>query len=220
MRSLPTPNPSRQLVISDSVVRADKDRKDREKGIARWRKRLAKSKNPKARLKTRGFAKFLHIQGQATVQVNEQAVAHDARWDGLHGVITNLPTATHEQTILERYRGLWQTEETFRVSKHDLKVRPIFHWTAKRIQAHLAIAFMSLLCVRHLQYRMALQQGQRVSPQVICNALTHVQYSVLADTGNGRRYAIPSLVCKVAETLYRVVGKRHNPEPFEIKKSA
>ncbi len=49
------------------------------------------------------------------------------------------------RAILSQYRGLWQVEDTFRVSKHDLKIRPIYHWTPRRIEAHIAIAFMSLL---------------------------------------------------------------------------
>ena len=52
------------------------------------------------------------------------------------------------------------------MSKHDLKVRPIYHWTPQRIRAHLAITFVTLLCVRHLQYRMSLQ-AKPVSPEVI-----------------------------------------------------
>ena len=52
------------------------------------------------------------------------------------------PDETH---VLEQYRGLWQVEETFRVTKHDLNIRPIFHWTPARVRAHIAICFMALM---------------------------------------------------------------------------
>ena len=48
---------------------------------------------------------------------------------------------------------LWRIEESFRIQKHDLKVRPVFHWNESRIRAHLAICFMAFCCVRHLEYR-------------------------------------------------------------------
>ena len=62
------------------------------------------------------------------------------------------------EEILEHYRGLWQVERRFYIAKNDLKVRPIYHWTPKRIRAHLAIAYMAFACVRHLAYRVKLQK--------------------------------------------------------------
>ena len=44
-------------------------------------------------------------------------------------------------------------EESFRIAKHDLKVRLIWYWNSARIRAHIAIAFMAVACVRHLAYR-------------------------------------------------------------------
>lgn len=93
-----------------------------------------------------------------------------------------------------------QVEDTFRVTKHDLKVRPIYHWTPARIRAHIALAFMTLLCVRHLSYRVALQ-AKPLSPEVIRNALVHVQHSALQHQRTKRRYAIPSTMSEVARTL-------------------
>ena len=112
--------------------------------------------------------------------------------------------------------ALWQVEDTFRVSKHDLKVRPIYHWDSRRIRAHLAIAFMTLLCVRHLQYRMSLQ-AKPVSPEVIGNALTHVQHSVLEHKQTKRRYVIPSSISEVGRQLYKVMGLTHSSTPYELK---
>ena len=173
-RVLDIPHNPRRLVVGYSPVRAEKDRRDRDKALDKLRKKLAKSNNPKDLLNNYGYKKYLKVEGQSTLTLNPDRIAEAQRWDGLHGVITNLPKANTATTILSQYRGLWQVEDTFRVSKHDLKVRPIYHWTPRRIQAHIAIAFMSLLCVRHLQYRMALQ-ARPVSPEVIRNALVHVQ---------------------------------------------
>ncbi len=50
---------------------------------------------------------------------------------------------------------------------------------------------MSLLCVHHLQYRLA-SQARPSSPDVICTALSHVQHSVLERQQTKRRYVIPA----------------------------
>ncbi len=218
VQSVPHPKaPDDRLVISHCPVRARKDGRDRERAVAKLLKKLARSDRPKELLNARGDGRFLRLEGEATLSIDAARVAEAAKWDGLHGVITNLPESTQAATILRQYRGLWQVEETFRVSKHDLKVRPIYHWTARRIHAHIAIAFMSLMCVRHLQYRMALQQGQTVSAAVMANALTQVQHSVLEDQGSRRRYALPSTNSEVGRKLYRVMGVVHDLEPFELK---
>ena len=207
---------TRRLVVSCSPVRAEKDRRDRDKALHKLRKKLARSNNPKDLLNNYGYKKYLKVEGRSTLSVNPDKIAEAQRWDGLHGVVTNLPKATTTTTILNQYRGLWQVEDTFRVSKHDLKVRPIYHWTPRRVQAHIAIAFMSLLCVRHLQYRMALQ-ARPVSPEVIANALTHVQHSVLEHKQTNRRYVIPSAISEVGRQLYKVMGLNHSTTPYELK---
>lgn len=216
LRVLDLPHDSRRLVVGFSPVRAEKDRRDRDQAIAKLRKKLAKSNNPKDLLNNYGYKKYLKVEGHSTLSVNPDKIAQAQRWDGLHGVITNLPAATTTTTILSQYRDLWQVEDTFRVSKHDLKVRPIYHWTPRRIRAHIAIAFMSLLCVRHLQYRMTLQ-ARPVSPEAIRNALVHVQHSVLAHQQTNHRYVIPSAISETGRQLYKVMGLTHSTTPYELK---
>ena len=156
------------------------------------------------------------MDGESTLSVNPDKVSEAQRWDGLRGVVTNLPAATTTTTVLNQYRDLEQVEDTFRVSKHDLTVRPIDHWAPSRIQAHIAIAFLSLLCVRHLQYRMTLQASP-VSPEEIRNALTHVQHSILVHQQTNRRYVIPSAISETGRQLYKVMGITHATTPYELK---
>ena len=216
IRVLSLPHESRRLVVSYAPVRAEKDRRDRDQAIGKLRKKLSKSQNPKDLLNNYGYKKYLQVEGETTLRVNQDKVSEAQRWDGLHGVITNLPESTDNPTILSQYRGLWQVEDTFRVSKHDLKVRPVYPWTSPRIRAHIAMAFMTLLCVRHLQYRMRLQ-ARPVSPEVIRNALTHVQHSVLEHKQTKRRYVIPSAISEVGRQLYKVMGLTHSSTPYELK---
>ena len=147
-------------------VWAKKDRRDRDKALDELRKKLLKRQPPKALLNNYGYKKYLQVTGETTLSINQDKVNEAQRWDDLHGVITNLPADTDPARILNQYHGLWQVEDTFRASKHNLKVRPIYHWTSKRIRAHIAIAFITLLCVRHLPYRLALQ-ARPVSSEAI-----------------------------------------------------
>ena len=55
-------------------------------------------------------------------------------WDGLHGVITNIKEDS-PGSIIARYARLWKIEESFRINKHNLQMRPIFHYKPERIQA-------------------------------------------------------------------------------------
>lgn len=205
---------NRKLLVSHSAKRAAKDKYDREKAVEKILKKLSKSKNPKTLLSNYGYKKYLKIAGESTLQFDESKLAEEARWDGLYGVITNVKEKSAE-AVLDQYRGLWQIEECFRVSKHDLKIRPIFHWTPARIKAHVAIAFMSLVCVRQLEYRVALQY-QKLSPEIIRNELLHVQLSLLKHRKTGRRYGIPSKVGQHAKKIYQIIGLRFSTTPFQI----
>ena len=117
---------------------------------------------------------------------------------------------------MSHYKGLWQIEECFRISKHDLKIRPIYHWTPERIRAHIAISFMALACVRNLTYRVALQY-KKLSAEVIKRELVHTQLSFLKHVQTGERYCIPSNTSQDAKKIYQVMGLKLSAVPFKIK---
>jgi transposase len=81
----------------------------------------------------------LKIEGQTAVCLHEGKIAAVELWDGLHGVFTN--TNRNEldaYAVLNQYHGLWQVEDSFRIDKHDLRMRPVFHWSSDRIKSHIA----------------------------------------------------------------------------------
>ncbi len=107
-------------------------------------------------------------------------------------------------------------EESFRIQKHDLKVRPVFHWNELRIRAHLAICFMAFCCVRPLEYRVRLQ-CQPLSPKVIRREPSYVQVSLLTHTKTGVVYAMPSSVSHYANKIYRVVGLKPTTTACQVE---
>ena len=76
---------------------------------------------------------------------------------GSHSVAANAPDMGHSEQPA-RYRELWRAEESFRITKHELKVRSVVHGKPDRVKALIAIAHMAFACVRHLACRIAPQQ--------------------------------------------------------------
>lgn len=194
----------RKLIVHYSSERARKDEYDRHKAVEKLHRKLAKSKDPKSLLSNYGYKKYIEVNGEANLVLNQEKLENAALWDGLSGVITNISDISHEQ-ILDHYRGLWQVEESFRINKHDLRMRPIYHWSPQRVKAHIAISFMAFVCVRNLEYLLSVQ-SQKISPEVIRKSLLQVQASVLEDQDTGKKFLVSSSASPLAKGIYRVVG--------------
>lgn len=206
----------RKLVVSYSQKRARKDAHDRKKAIEKLQKKLAKKKNPKEYLSNYGNRKYLSMEGEATIVLDEAKVEQAARWDGLHGVFTNAKQMNNQE-VLKQYNHLWEVEEAFRITKHDLKVRPVFHWKPSRVKAHLAISFAAYTLVKQLEYRVKLLH-RKMSPEQIRQALIRVQTSILYDAQRRMRYGLPSRISQDARKIYKLMSVQHRFTPYLIKK--
>lgn len=138
-----------RLIVGYSAKRAAKEAHNREQGVEKLRKRYATGSLTKDKLNKHGYNKFLEISKDVQVVINQDKVDLDARWDGLKGYRTN--TNLSVQTIIEQYHGLWVVEKAFRISKGNLEMRPIFHFTEKRIEAHICICFVAYKVYKELE---------------------------------------------------------------------
>ena len=207
----------RRLIVSHSTKRADKDRKDREKAIERLRQKLDKSQKPESLISNYGYKKYITVDGEVQVRVNEDKLDRDALWDGLHGVITNIgEKEMNAGDVLAQYHGLWQVEESFRIQKHDLRVRPVFHWSARRIQAHIAICFVAFSLIRFLQYRIRQKSGVSLSAERIRDELFRIQESILINTTDNNKYVIPSKPSQYAVKIYEAMSRKRHVVPFRL----
>ena len=220
----------KKLLVSHSLKRAKKDKFEREKGIEKLRIKLSKEKSVKSHLSNQGYKKYLQLESSNSNQtdnkinnskqcdlnivLNEKKIEEDARWDGLKGIITNNSELTNKE-LLQQYSNLWQVEESFRITKHDLKIRPIYHHKEERVKAHLAISFMAYTLVRHLEHRVRLQY-KKLSPQRIRTALLGVQESILYDTKHDRKFALPSSISIDAEKIYKLMEVKVNKIPYKL----
>jgi len=132
-----------KLVITYSEKRARKDRADRKRLIDKAVKLLKEPAKIKASNKRGGKRFIVQKSEKDQYYLNEQAIASDERFDGYYAIQTSLQNVNIE-TVLEAYHTLWKIEESFRIMKSTLEVRPIFHWTKKRIEGHLALLLLIL----------------------------------------------------------------------------
>jgi len=203
------------MTVTYSPKRAEKDKYEREKAIEKLKQKLKKSKNPKGLLSNFGYKKFIKIEGEAQIEIDEIKLKDAQKWDGLKGIVSNTKNLSPLQQITH-YAGLWQVEETFRISKHDVKMRPIYHWTDKRIQAHIAICFMALSCMRFAEYEVAARY-KKISPLEIRRQLKQVQTSILKDKSTSKLYALPSKIQEDAYKILKLYDIKHTTTPYEIK---
>ena len=160
-----------RLVLGYSEQRAKKDAHNRVKGIERLRKAYSSGMLTKASINKRGYNKFLSISKDVKVVINEQEIENDAKWDGLKGYVTN--TNLDAEKVVAQYHSLWCVERAFRVAKGNLEARPIFHFTEKRIEAHICICFIAYKVYKELQRIIALHGGIGLSvDKVIDIAMT------------------------------------------------
>ena len=205
---------SRRLVVGYSAKRAGKDAADRQRLVDRLMKKVKGDKvNLKDLIPNYGSKKYISVEN-GSASINQEKIKADAEWDGLHGVITNATDKTARE-LLSRYRELWQIEEAFRISKHDLKMRPIFHWTENRIKAHIAICFLAFTLAKQAVYRIALQQ-EPMSFEQIRNELLHAQSSVVIDLASQKKYMIPSHVTVNQKKLYQAFGLKRSQVPYDL----
>ncbi len=151
-----------KLVISYSESRAKKDRLNREKGIKKLEKQIKSGKLNKSSINNRGYNKFLKLEGDTKVSINTEAIENDNKWDGLKGYLTN--TDLNQEAVIENYGQLWKIEKAFRISKTDLKIRPIYHRLKHRIEAHICISFMSYKIYKELERQLKLK-NTTISPE-------------------------------------------------------
>lgn len=81
-------------------------------------------------------------------------ITEEERFDGYYSIVTSEQHLS-DQEIREIYRGLWKIEESFRITKSELKARPVHVWTKEHIDAHFLTCFIALVLVRLMEVRLS-----------------------------------------------------------------
>ena len=145
----------RRIICTYSASRARKDAYERQKLIDKANKWLENPSKYK-QVKKRGAGRFITTseQGQP-IALDVERIQADARFDGFKALATT--TQLPVKDILAKYSDLFEVEHTFRALKSNLEIRPVFHWTDKRIRGHIAMCFIAFTFINHLRLLTGLQ---------------------------------------------------------------
>lgn len=209
----------RRLVVSYSQSRANKDQGDRERLIQRLKGKLASTDDPQGLISNRGYLKYVDEKTRGQVALNEDKISEEAKWDGLHGVITNDKT-TKAMDLLHRYRNLWVIEESFRINKHTLAMRPIYHFSPKRIAAHILICYLAFAVTRYMHQDIN-DPEDPISMESIRETLASVETSILKDK-EGRYFSLPAPLNKEATKIYAALklARTRTPRALSTREAA
>lgn len=155
-------NEHTSLIIHYSKKRAKKDAHNRERGLKRLERLLQTGKLTKANLNNRGYNKYLKMEGDVVISIDQDKFDRDARWDGLKGYQTN--TQLSDKEVITNYQELWRIEKAFRISKNELKIRPIYHRVRNRIEAHLCLSFAAYKVYKELERQLKVK-NMGISPE-------------------------------------------------------
>jgi transposase len=163
-----------RLIVNYSSVRASRDGYNRNRGLNRLEKQIKAGRLTKSNLNNRGYNKYLRLTGDISIEIDYEKYEHDQIWDGIKGYITN--TKLSDADVMENYRNLWHIEKAFRISKTDLRIRPIYHRLRDRIEAHICIAFTAYSIYKELE-RVLYAEKSTLSLKKAAE-LTHNMYQI------------------------------------------
>ena len=112
----------------------------------------------------------MEISDNVKVTINEQKINENEKWDGFKGYITNTTLPASE--VYEQYRALWVVERAYRVTKGTIELRPMFHFTRRRIEAHVAICFVAYKVYKELERILKLSNIEMTVDKVLSIAKT------------------------------------------------
>lgn len=167
-------NKATRLIVNYSANRAAKDAYNRKRGLTRLEKQVKRRRLTKANINNRGYNKYLKLTGDITIEIDYDKFNNDQVWDGLKGYITNTKISDNE--VVENYKNLWHIEKAFRMSKTDLRIRPIYHRLQDRIEAHICIAFTAYCIYKELE-RVLYSEKSSLSLKRAAE-LTHNMYQI------------------------------------------
>jgi transposase len=167
------------LVCAYSLVRYRKDKYEMEKQIEKARAIVETPSKGKR-------VKFIKNTGDHPV-LNQALIEKSKKLLGIKGYYTNLSeNVASNQTIIERYHELYKVEQAFRVSKHDLQTRPIFHFKQDPINLHVLICFIALAVSKHIELttgdsiRKFLTECKKVTDARMLNKITNKEIKIRA----------------------------------------
>lgn len=163
---------TRKVLIYYSKKDAEREKKKREEKL----KKAEKSLSNNVYTASHSYDKYIkdinlikatgEVADKTKYVIDYEKAQNEARFDGYFCIITSEENYT-EEMIRKAYHGLWRIEESFKITKNDIELRPIYLQTKEHINGHFLICFISLLIIRMLQYKL----DYKISVERIVRAL-------------------------------------------------
>jgi transposase len=199
-----------RLVVSRSENRAKKDEFNRKRGLSRLQKRLNSGKLTKSNINSKGYNKYLKMEGEVSISIDMDKFNADGLWDGIKGYVTN--TKLDKNEVIASYRNLWLIERAFRMNKTDLEVRPIYHRLHNRIEGHICICFTAYTIM--LELERILKKNKSGITLLRAQELTFNMYQLVYELPKSKTYKTQILqMDNEQKELYEMVIK-DNGKPF------
>jgi len=193
-----------RLIVNYSDSRAVKDAYNRKRGLTRLEKQIKRNRLTKSNINKRGYNKYLKLTGDISVEIDYDKFNNDQVWDGIKGYITN--TKINDSEVVQNYKNLWHIEKAFRMSKTDLRVRPIYHRLKDRIEAHICISFTAYCIYKDLE-RVLYAEKSSLSLKRAAE-LTHNMYQITYTLPESRHTKSKLLnMDEEQEELYQIINK-------------
>lgn len=183
----------RRIICTHSTKRARKDEHERQKLLDKaqlWLDEPSKYKS----VKKRGAGRFIKTDEQGQMlSMDLEKIENDKKYDGFKAISTT--TKESVQTILSKYRDLFEVEHSFRALKSQLEIRPMFHWTDKRIIGHICMSFIAYTFTNYLRNITQLQYRDLVK------AIDKMQLSHILDNKSNQTLYLRSKVSPEQQIL-------------------
>ena len=179
------------MIVTYSPKRAKKDKADRERLIEKA-KELLKTPEKITASNKRGGKKYINQTSpeneQAIFSLAIEKIERDSKFDGYYAIQTSEKAMTATE-IIDAYHTLWKIEESFRIMKSTLEMRPVYHWTPKRIEGHFVVCFLAFLMERKMELLLKNEDDAEcpASPQRIQEALNTLQLAAVT-TKSGEKF--------------------------------
>lgn len=138
---LPGASAGERWIVCFNPEEAKRDREERERMVAKLEEMTGGRQGvPKRLLRSVAARRFLSIRG-GTVSLDATRIAADARYDGKWVLRTHTGLPACE--VAKRYKELWRIERAFRTLKSPLEIHPIYHWSERRVRAHVGVCVLA-----------------------------------------------------------------------------
>lgn len=153
-------------------------------------------------------AKFIKRVSKEKIVLNTALIEKRRLLLGIKGYCTNLPESqVPAQQVIERYHHLWRVEQSFRMSKHDLEARPIYHQKEDAIRSHVLICFLALVIEKYLEL------ATQVTLRNIRLLVWGVTESHIRDSLTGDTYRFSSPFTEIMESRLAPLIKKWKLQP-------